>query len=290
MNATRHPSRTSSHTADDIRSALVASLVNQAAHGPALILHELRVGSGKVTYVVAKEQSKQRPRRPAPKDCIFSDTHPEGLPYWVDYSAANVDVALLTPDALDLYEIKGPQDSFARLRSQISAYDETGSKNTLVVDEGHAERACAATPEHWRILVAAGEPISFTELRSGRANPNRTTPGLTYPLYARELQPLAFAFEIRSRRASRIEIIDFLDHDVAIDEAVIATWLREQLAQRNHDSVFDPFGYEIGEKKYRATAIGDISAWPRAPIPINQPLFAEPAATSALPLLEANRL
>jgi hypothetical protein len=236
--------------ADPIRNALVDRLRAEAADGPALILHELAVGSGLAS------------RRPV--DARWYTTR--GLRYYVserNYCAepwtARADVALLTPDALDLYEIKGSGDSLVRLRTQVRAYDDTGSRNTVVVHERHADRVYDAVPPAWGILVAHGDPVTLLQLRAAAPNPSKNVRGLTNPLYRRELLPLAHAY--RARPGSRSDLVEFFARYAQCDVELHERWLRRQIASRNHVVARGQFGVIAGRKKRPAAAVGDVAAW-----------------------------
>lgn len=205
-----------------IREALVRRLLERTP-GPGLILHELAVGSGLTTYLpVAQRWYVTRGLR------YFAGGHA----CYPQPASARADLALLTRDALDLFEIKGAGDSLARLRTQVRAYDDTGSRNTLVVDPRHAAHALDAVPPCWGVWVACGSPLRFDELRQARPNPSRTVRGLTHPLYRRELVPLAFVY--RLRRGSHDDYVDSFDRFARHDFELHERWMRARIAARDH--------------------------------------------------------
>jgi hypothetical protein len=234
-----------------IRGALVARLLADIAHGPALILHELAVGSGTPSRV--------------PVEPRWYTTR--GLRYYVSErnycaqpSSARADVAVLTRDSLDLYEIKGPGDSLARLRTQVRAYDDTGSRNTLVVDERHLRHAYDAVPATWGIIVSAGErSVELRDVRMAALNPSRNVRGLSNPLYRRELLPLAHAY--RARPGSRDDMVLFFAQHGSCNIELHERWLRRQIAARERAIARGPFGIAAGLKKHPAIEAGGACDW-----------------------------
>lgn len=256
-----------------IREALRARLVAQAEDGPALIVPELRVGSRDVTYLVAQGpeepvrygKAKRRRKRPpvVRTPVIPSSFMGDGFGYDIEQRQANVDLALITPTALDLYEIKSESDSLTRLRTQIPAYDDTGTRNTLVIDERHMKRAEAVLPPHWGLMVANGDPCELAVVRAARLNPCRRPIGLLMPLYTYELLPLGDAYGARSKDRARFRLIDFLiDPARGLDIEMLTRWACCQIATRDHDSTFNPFGTELRKKVLLSTTVGDLGAWP----------------------------
>ena len=223
-----------------IRAALVERLAARAGAGPAMILHELAVGSGTIV------------RRPMAARWYRY----RGLTYYISpnnlyaqAASARADVALLTPDALDLFEIKADCDSLVRLQSQTRAYDDTGSSNTVVVGESHLSHAFDAVPPGWGIVAAGGDPVVLRDVRPCAPNPSRNVRGLTNPLYRRELLPLILAH--RARRGSREDFVEFFGSHGRCNLELHERWLRVQLAGRNWSPA----------RKHGATVVGDVEAW-----------------------------
>jgi hypothetical protein len=236
--------------AETIRTALVERLKATLATSTGLILHELSVGSGRVAL------ASVGPRWYVTRGLRY---YVAGRNSCVEFRTARADVALLTHDALDLFEIKGPGDSLVRLRVQAPAYDDTGSRNTLVIDERHARHAVNAIPSHWGILVALGRPARLHELRTAQPNPSRNARGLTNPLYRRELLPLAQAYG--AAMGSRSDFVEFFATHGGADIELLERWLRALIARRNRTVARGPFGTVAGAKKRPVIEIGDRSEW-----------------------------
>lgn len=66
---------------------------------------------------------------------------------------ARTDIAVAN-GILHGYEIKSDHDSLERLSNQISSYDKTFDKNTIVVGQKFSEQIHEYVPEHWGIEVA----------------------------------------------------------------------------------------------------------------------------------------
>ncbi len=89
------------------------------------------------------------------------------------YRGSIADVAVLAPDGLHLYEIKGETDCSTRLRLQVPAYQAVASTCTLVTTCNHRTFR-AHVPDHWGLMEAARERgIRFLSLREAAPNPHR---------------------------------------------------------------------------------------------------------------------
>lgn len=258
------------YSAAEIREALEARLVASAGEGPAVIVPELRVGSDDVTYLIVQEpydpavdRTASRARRTAVRSSECPTDHKHG--YYTERRRANVDIAFIRPESLDLYEIKGDADSLVRLRTQVTAYDDTGTRNTLVIAERHLKRAHTAVPEHWGIIVASGEPLVLSDVRAAAPNSKRRPIGLLNPLYSWELWPLGEAFGAPRGKARlpRYKLLRFLaDPERSLDVDLLTAWMSSRLSKRDHDSLsFVDIG-ENPKKKLLATPVGDLSMWP----------------------------
>jgi hypothetical protein len=236
--------------AESIRRALVERLTATLASSTGLILHELSVGSGIVAV------ASVGPRWYVTRGLRYFVA---GRASGVEFRTARADVALLTQEALDLFEIKGPGDSLVRLQVQAPAYDDTGSRNTLVIDERHERHAVDAVPSWWGILIAHGSPAMLHELRTAQPNPSRSARGLTNPLYRRELLPLAQAYG--AAIGSRSDFVEFFATHCGADIELLERWLRALIARRDRSVARGPFGTVAGAKKRPIIEIGDPSEW-----------------------------
>lgn len=89
---------------------------------------------------------------------------------------ARVDVAVIN-GKLHGYEIKSERDTLARLVGQAHVYNSALDKVTIVVAGNHADKAAAAIPEWWGILLATATAggVTFTCLRQSPDNPTVNT-------------------------------------------------------------------------------------------------------------------
>jgi hypothetical protein len=105
---------------------------------------------------------------------------------------AVADLAVLSRDSLELYEIKGATDSPARLARQVKAYDAIATRCTLVIAANHRSFR-ARVPAHWGLVEAspARDEMRFVTLRSAAPNPH-AEPGAMIALLARgDLESIA---------------------------------------------------------------------------------------------------
>ncbi|HTX60660.1 MAG TPA: sce7726 family protein [Verrucomicrobiae bacterium] len=107
------------------------------------------------------------------------------------YRGAIADVAVLAPDGLHLYEIKGETDGSARLRLQVPAYEAVAATCTLVTTCNHRSFR-AKVPDRWGLIECArraGTP-RFVRLRAPAPNPHRHSAHVAHLLDATELRRL----------------------------------------------------------------------------------------------------
>ena len=85
---------------------------------------------------------------------------------------ARADIIAVT-DHLAGYEIKGDNDSYTRLPTQIKEYDKHFQKNTLVVGASHKKSAEKHVPTHWGIMCVQEDDheSKITLIREAKENP-----------------------------------------------------------------------------------------------------------------------
>lgn len=71
------------------------------------------------------------------------------------------DFMLLTPDSLCGCEIKSDLDSYARLPSQIKAYDRFFDLNYCIVGASHKKGVFARLPDHWGVIMVDETGVSI---------------------------------------------------------------------------------------------------------------------------------
>jgi len=115
-----------------------------------------------------------------------------------------VDVAVVN-GTLHGYEIKADLDRLCRLERQATVYSQVLDLATLVVGERHMERATAAVPMWWEIiLVRNSSPLGeLVTVRRGKPNPGRSARALAELLWLDEalamLEERAIAAGCRSK-------------------------------------------------------------------------------------------
>jgi hypothetical protein len=89
-------------------------------------------------------------------------------------NTVRVDLARLTVERLDGYEIKSAGDTLARLANQAEIYSLVFSSMTLVSAARHIDKAASFLPAWWGLTEARddGGTITLTTLRSPEDNPS----------------------------------------------------------------------------------------------------------------------
>lgn len=102
---------------------------------------------------------------------------------------ARVDIAVAN-GRLCGYEIKSDKDTLERLPGQISAYNKTFDKITIVVGKKYEEKIKNFVPEYWGIQVAylnRFKRVSFKNIRSPKINKDVEAKSLLELLWKDEL-------------------------------------------------------------------------------------------------------
>jgi hypothetical protein len=88
-------------------------------------------------------------------------------------NSVRIDLARLTTDAFDGYEIKSEADSLTRLNGQAEIYSLVCDTVTLVAARRHLGKAIATIPEWWGLVEAAptDDGVSLSAIRPAAANP-----------------------------------------------------------------------------------------------------------------------
>lgn len=110
-------------------------------------------------------------------DDVFADVAAatlilEELPLRGGY--VRVDVAVMTPGALHVYEIKSDRDRLDRLPEQMRLYNAVADRVTLIVGWPHAVAAMRRAPAWWEVWLAErgdGGAVALVPLREGGPNP-----------------------------------------------------------------------------------------------------------------------
>ena len=87
-----------------------------------------------------------------------------------------VDVAVFSRSENIGFEIKSGRDTFTRLPKQIESYDKFFTRNYLVIDDNHLERAEKILPRYWGILLAYhdGNEVVIELYRDAGVNPKQS--------------------------------------------------------------------------------------------------------------------
>lgn len=84
-----------------------------------------------------------------------------------------IDLAVVTPDRWDGYEIKSEADSLARLARQVEAYSAVLDRANLVTHTKHLKHATTRLPEWWGIIAVKPDG-ALEPIRQAGSNPGVT--------------------------------------------------------------------------------------------------------------------
>lgn len=93
----------------------------------------------------------------------------------IDKGRTIADIAVFSRSENIGLEIKSGRDTFARLIKQIESYDKFFTRNYIVVDDNHLERAEKTVPRYWGIILAYhdGEDVIIELHRDASVNPKQ---------------------------------------------------------------------------------------------------------------------
>ena len=88
------------------------------------------------------------------------------------HGSTRIDVAVINGE-MQGYELKSEQDTLERLKAQAEIYSATLDRVTLVVAEKHANKAIAAVPDWWGVMLACKnfEGVGLSIEREAKKNP-----------------------------------------------------------------------------------------------------------------------
>jgi hypothetical protein len=154
--------------------------------------------------------------------------------------SARVDVAVIN-GTLSGYEIKGHNDSLARLANQIYYYDHVFRFSTVVADSRHILAACKKAPDHWGAIRIGNEPSEFEWVRRPKANTQIDAVSVAGLLWRDELIELLreVGEDISGKLNSRKKLRRLLVSRVKSD--LIATLVATKIKARPH--------WRVGERR-----------------------------------------
>lgn len=195
-----------------------------------------------------------------------------------DRESTIADFAVVRPDGFHLTEIKGENDSFARLARQVRGYNLVAQTATIIVtDERRAAKASDLVPSWWSIVIARADAqtVAFETMRSGTANPDVSEDQLRSLLHRRELERIVKwmggrAGRLYSQQLAKL-VAPFLDAPTAartlayfMSRRGVVSWRRGAWESRNHER------------------------WP-APLFPEQPLLGVDAPRDGIPMCKVGR-
>lgn len=111
------------------------------------------------------------------------------------------------------YEIKGNNDQIQRIAKQLTHYQASFKKNTLVTTQKHLKKAIELLPDFWGIIIAihTNETINFKYIRKASHNPFYRKDIASKILWKTEMQYLLESKDISFRSSStRNDLIDLI--------------------------------------------------------------------------------
>lgn len=94
----------------------------------------------------------------------------------IDKGRTVADIAIFSRSENIGLEIKSGKDTFARLPKQIQSYDKFFTRNYIVIDDNHLERAEKTVPRYWGIILAYhdGDDVVIELYRDASVNPKQS--------------------------------------------------------------------------------------------------------------------
>ena len=156
------------------------------------------------------------------------------------HAKSRIDVATVN-GVIHGFEIKGSQDSLARLPQQLDTYAQTLQRLTLVVASRHVERVHDLTLE-WvgitEVHLGKRGAVGFHARRPSRRNPDVDTYLMAHLLWRDEVQAILTARGATKRelRAPRAELYRLLVQDVTEHQLIrlIKSAMMQRPAWRDH--------------------------------------------------------
>ncbi|WP_251868257.1 sce7726 family protein, partial [Enterococcus malodoratus] len=146
---------------------------------------------------------------------------------------ARADIAVIN-GVLKGYEIKSDADSLNRLNSQISYYEKTFEKCTIVVGKKFEKRIVDEVPESWGIICAYENRfgnVSLKNIRPAKFNKNVTYKALTDVLWNDEIKKLLRENNIKGYSSkNKFQLLEMVEQNFSL--TTLKNYTREILKSR----------------------------------------------------------
>lgn len=148
---------------------------------------------------------------------------------------ARVDIAVAN-GRLCGYEIKSDADTFDRLPNQISCYNTTFDKMTIVVGKKYTDKVKDVVPEWWGIKIAYINKfgnVSITNIRSPKVNKELNAYRLTQLLWKEEMLNILKENNIKGiSNKSRYRLREIASEQISLNE--IKDYVRDTIKARTN--------------------------------------------------------
>lgn len=124
----------------------------------------------------------------------------------VSNGAAIVDIAAITENSVEGFEIKSAEDNLSRLPRQIHYYDKTFDFISIVTESKYLDNAAKLVPDHWGIIevIESEKGVEFSEVRSPKINKKNDKRSISLLLWKREI--IAALFNLGHRNLSSLRV------------------------------------------------------------------------------------
>jgi hypothetical protein len=137
---------------------------------------------------------------------------------------SRIDVAVVN-GVIHGYEIKSEEDTLIRLPNQITYYNKSLEKISIITNKSHLKQIKQLVPNWWGVLIvkSAGKKNIITELRRAKSNPQLDADSLLQILWKDELVSIINKYEIDvsmhlNKRKIRVSIYNSLNVSIISQE------------------------------------------------------------------------
>lgn len=122
--------------------------------------------------------------------------------------SAIIDIAAISPESIEGFEIKSADDNLRRLPRQVRFYDRTFDFISIITEPKYIDESIKIIPSHWGVVMAvesdSGEDVEFTQIRYPVMNQNNDKKSISLLLWKREL--MAALFELGHKGISTFRV------------------------------------------------------------------------------------
>ena len=145
-----------------------------------------------------------------------------------------VDLAIITQQSLEGFEIKSAEDSLIRLPNQVACYNQIFDFNTLITVPEFIDASLKIIPEFWGVITVKeeGKNLFFFEYRRPQANPFINKRKILELLWKIEAQALLHELNFKGYHKFRVKKLwDTIDSKLSLPE--IKQYIYKYISQRD---------------------------------------------------------